>query len=141
MLSAGEKMKIKILLMIKQRCDVLILDEPTNHIDLHVREQLEEVLKEYNGTVILVTHDRYMMDKICNKLLVFEDKKIQRYEYNLNEYLEHINRKKQKVKSDDEILLLKNRISVVLSSLSCAKYGSDEYKKLDEEYKSLIRNT
>ena len=86
-------MKIKLLILIRESYEVLILDEPTNHIDLHVREQLESVLEKYNGTIILVTHDRYMMEKICNKLLVFDNKEIKRYEYNFNEYLEKINDK------------------------------------------------
>ena len=82
-LSLGERMKLKIILMIQEQCEVLILDEPTNHIDLHVREQLEETLRSYNGTIILVTHDRYMLEKICDKLLVFNNKKIRKVKINL----------------------------------------------------------
>lgn len=80
-------MKVKLLIMMKEQCDILIMDEPTNHIDLHVREQLEEILMEFEGTLILVTHDRYMMEKTCDKLLVFNNNKITRYEYGLTEYL------------------------------------------------------
>ena len=104
-LSLGERMKIKLLLLIRESYEVLILDEPTNHIDLHVREQLESVLEKYNGTIILVTHDRYMMEKICNKLLVFDNKEIKRYEYNFNEYLEKINEYiAEKMKRESKLL-------------------------------------
>lgn len=143
-LSLGERMKLKILLMIQEQCEVLILDEPTNHIDLHVREQLEETLRNYNGTIILVTHDRYMLEKICDKLLVFSDKKILRYEYGIHEYLNRFEEKKKKDKNKErknefeERILLENKITYILSCLSNCTIGSDEYKRLDEEYNMLI---
>ena len=127
-------MKIKLLLMIEQNCDILILDEPTNHIDIHVREQLEEILEDFKGTVILVTHDRYMMEKVCNKLLVFENKEIKRYEYGLKDYLDHKEHEKSannsKVNNNvkEQQILLDSRISYVLSKLSICKKDSDEYK-------------
>ncbi len=137
-LSSGEKMKLKILSMIKNECGILIFDEPTNHIDLHVREQLEEVMKSYNGTIILATHDRYMMSRVCNKLLVFKENKILRYEYGINEYLEHENR--QKNNTDEQKLLNENRMAYLISALSCSVPGSEEYIKLDNEYKELIKS-
>lgn len=155
-LSLGERMKLKLLLMINQKCELLILDEPTNHIDLHVRERLEEILESYNGTIILVTHDRYMMEKICDKLLVFEDKKIIRYEYGLREYLEYIERNKVKNKSNSKVknkidnkskdenvfkeskMLLDNKIDYIIGALSQCNPGSEEYIKLDKEYTELI---
>ena len=143
-LSLGERMKLKIILMIQEQCEVLILDEPTNHIDLHVREQLEETLRSYNGTIILVTHDRYMLEKICDKLLVFNNKKIIRYEYGIHEYLNNIekNKKKDKDKKSknklEEKIILENKITYILSCLSSCTIGSEEYKRLDEEYNSLI---
>ena len=143
-LSLGERMKLKIILMIQEQCEVLILDEPTNHIDLHVREQLEETLRSYNGTIILVTHDRYMLEKICDKLLVFNNKKIIRYEYGIHEYLNNIEKNKKKYKDKksknklEEKILLENKITYILSCLSSCTIGSEEYKRLDEEYNSLI---
>ena len=147
-LSLGERMKLKLLLMINQKCELLILDEPTNHIDLHVREQLEEMLESYNGTIILVTHDRYMMEKICDKLLVFEDKKIIRYEYGLREYLEYIEKNKVKNKIDNKSkdenlskeskMILDNKIAYIIGALSKCNPGSEEYIKLDKEYTKLI---
>lgn len=147
-LSLGERMKLKLLLMINQKCELLILDEPTNHIDLHVREQLEEMLESYNGTIILVTHDRYMMEKICDKLLVFEDKKIIRYEYGLREYLEYIEKNKIKNKIDNKSkdenlskeskMILDNKIAYIIGAISKCNPGSEEYIKLDKEYTKLI---
>lgn len=137
-LSLGERMKLKILLMVNSNCDILILDEPTNHIDLHVREQLEEVLQEYNGTIILVTHDRYMLKKVCDKLLVFKDKKIFRYEGGIDEYLNK-NQEKKKESSKEEIMILENKISSTLGKLCLVAVGSKEYVELDLEYKELIK--
>lgn len=147
-LSLGERMKLKILIMIQNQCDVLILDEPTNHIDLHVREQLENILEEYNGTIILVTHDRYMLQKICNKLLVFDNKYIKRYEYGFQEYLNHkeviSNIKKSDIKNDfknkeAEEMIIDNRIAAIISELSFCKAGTEKYIQLDNEYKELLR--
>lgn len=131
-LSLGERMKLKLLTMIRDQCDVLILDEPTNHIDLHVREQLEDMLLGYDGTIILVSHDRYMMEKICDRLLVFKNKTILRYEYGINEYL------KKGQPSKEDRMILENRIACVLGKLSESAVGSEEYMELDEEYKRLL---
>ena len=144
-LSMGERMKVKLLLMIQKKCDILILDEPTNHIDIHVREQLEEILENFKGTLILVTHDRYMMEKICDKLLVFKDKKIERYEYGLKEYLSRKNDKKSHVnlnnkKHDEECrILIDNRITYVLSQLSICRKDSKEYNDLEKEYEESLK--
>ena len=140
-LSLGERMKIKLLLLIRESYEVLILDEPTNHIDLHVREQLESVLEKYNGTIILVTHDRYMMEKICDKLLVFDNKEIKRYEYNFNEYLEKINEKNEKKNMNraEENLIIDNRITFIISELSITNKDSVRYKELEKQYNELIK--
>ena len=132
-------MKIKLLLLIRESYEVLILDEPTNHIDLHVREQLESVLDRYNGTIILVTHDRYMMEKICDKLLVFENKEIKRYEYNFSEYLEKISEKKEKkINRAEENLIIDNRITCIISELSITNKDSVRYKELEKQYNELL---
>ena len=139
-MSLGERMKIKLLLMIRQKCEILILDEPTNHIDIHVREQLESVLDRYNGTIILITHDRYLLSKITNKLLVFENKKIKRYEYGFKEYLEKTNensRIKEKERQNEKIIL-ENRMECIISELSISDSNSKIYKELEREYNELL---
>lgn len=143
-LSLGERMKLKLLLMIKEKCEVLILDEPTNHIDLHVREQLEEALNRYKGTIILVTHDRYMLEKICDKLLVFDKSKITRYEYGINEYLHNLNKKKVQKKANlsreqmEQNMILENRLAYVVGVLSETTPNTPEYEELDKQYNDLM---
>lgn len=68
-LSGGEKARLSIAILMEERPNVLIMDEPTNHLDLQFREVLEKALIEYEGTLILVSHDRYFLDKIPNKFL------------------------------------------------------------------------
>ena len=87
-LSPGEKMKVKLLEPILSDKDFLILDEPTNYLDLQTRETLEKALAAYNGTLLIISHDIYLMQRICNKTIVFEDKQIKRYEDTFAEYLE-----------------------------------------------------
>jgi len=71
--SMGEVTRIRLAELIFKGCNLLILDEPTNHLDLASREQLETTLAEYGGAVLLVSHDRYMLEKLCDRYLVFAE--------------------------------------------------------------------
>ena len=147
-LSMGERMKIKLLQMILEGSELLILDEPTNHMDLMMREQLEEVLASYEGTLILVSHDRYLVEKVCDHLLVFEDQRISRFEGTLSEYSEK--RKEKLASSDDQkkkktlqaqkeaALKREYRLSYLVSTLSMAVKGSAQYEALEKEYEQLL---
>ncbi len=139
-LSLGELTRLRIAQLIVKECDLLLLDEPLNHLDLNSREKLEEVLSDYNGTILLISHDRYMMERICNKLLVFENQRVQRIEYGLREYLEHmsIDKKASKKEKKEEMLLIDNELSVILGELSRHVQGTDEYIRLDTRFKELV---
>ena len=71
-MSMGERVKCKLMKFILEDKDILLLDEPTNHLDLPSREQLEATLAEYKGTLLVVSHDRYLLDKTTNGKLLFE---------------------------------------------------------------------
>ncbi|NIK71618.1 ribosomal protection-like ABC-F family protein [Paenibacillus sp. BK720] len=142
-LSLGERTRIKLSLLMQREQDLLILDEPTNHLDLASREQLEETLSEYRGTLIVVSHDRYLMDKICTKLLVFEDGHIKRIESGYKAFRERTqsvlgsgDRNEQQL--EEEKLVIANRIVSVLAELSMLKPTDIRYVELDEEYKQLL---
>lgn len=138
-LSLGEITRLRIAKLILEECDVLVLDEPLNHLDIYSREKLEEVLKEYDGTIIVVSHDRYMLQKICNKLLIFNDKKILRVEYNLNEYLEHQKKVDKSGKNKlEQKMLIENELSYIIGELSKIPKESAKYKELDERYNKLL---
>jgi macrolide transport system ATP-binding/permease protein len=140
-LSLGEVTRLKLSKLIIEQCNLLILDEPSNHLDIHGREQLEEVLEAYEGTVILVSHDRYMLERLCSKLLVFKGGIIKRLEYGLKEYLarQESSLKKEEVNRnlEEERLLLDNKIALVLGELCSCKKDTEEYKELDQKYIEL----
>lgn len=78
-LSGGEKVRLKLFELIQKKANFLILDEPTNHIDIDTREMLEEALNEYNGTILFISHDRYFIDKISQTTFEIKDEKITKY--------------------------------------------------------------
>ena len=78
-LSGGEKVRLKLFELIQNKCNFIILDEPTNHIDIFTKESLEDALKEYSGTLLFVSHDRYFINKLANKILYIKDKHITEY--------------------------------------------------------------
>jgi ATP-binding cassette subfamily F protein 3 len=79
-LSGGERARISLLKLILERHNTLLLDEPTNHLDVETREALEDALMDYGGTVIVVSHDRYFLNRICDRIFAFEDMKGGSYE-------------------------------------------------------------
>lgn len=81
-LSGGEKVRLKLLELILKNANLLILDEPTNHIDIDTREILEESLLNYDGTILFISHDRYFVNKIATKIVMIQDKKLITYEGN-----------------------------------------------------------
>lgn len=87
-LSGGEKKRVALVRTILHPADVLILDEPTNHLDAQMAAWLENFLKNYRGTVIMVTHDRYFLDKVTNKIYEIDEGKIYSYETNYSGFLE-----------------------------------------------------
>jgi macrolide transport system ATP-binding/permease protein len=87
-ISQGERMKLKLAEPILRQCECLILDEPTNYLDLHAREMLEDALADFPGTLLVVSHDVYLLQKICDKVLLFEDGQIRRLEQSFAEYAE-----------------------------------------------------
>ena len=86
MLSGGEKVRLKLLELLQTKANFLILDEPTNHIDIDTREVLEESLKNYAGTVLFVSHDRYFVNKLANKVVEIENQRINEYIGNYDDF-------------------------------------------------------
>ncbi len=93
-ISGGEKVRIKLLELILKKANFLILDEPTNHIDIDTRELLEESLLDFDGTILFISHDRYFINKIATKIVRFEEKKLVTYNGNYD-YLVHLDSKKK----------------------------------------------
>ena len=89
-LSGGEKVRLKLFELINKKANFLILDEPTNHIDIETRQVLEESLINYKGTVLFVSHDRYFINKVASKLYVIDNQKLTLYLGNYDYYKEKI---------------------------------------------------
>jgi len=93
MLSGGEQSRVRLASLILERPDVLVLDEPTNHLDIPSRETLEEALLEFPGTIIVVSHDRYFLDQVVERLLVIRREGHAIYDGNYSYYVEQIEQK------------------------------------------------
>ena len=89
-LSGGEKVRLILAKLLKQNINFLILDEPTNHIDIETRELLEEAIKEYSGTVLFVSHDRYFINNLAERIVVVKEKRFFSYVGNYDDYLRKI---------------------------------------------------
>lgn len=85
-LSGGEKVRLKLFCLMQDEVNFLILDEPTNHIDITTREILEDTLTEYEGTILFVSHDRYFINKVATKIISIENNKLNEYIGNYDDY-------------------------------------------------------
>lgn len=130
-MSMGERVKCKLMKYILEEKDVLILDEPTNHLDLPSREQLEETLEQYNGTLLVVSHDRYFLEKTTNTKLVFSNHTI----------FKQFNEKESPKREDNEELrlTLETERQEVLGKLSFMTPNNKEYEVLDLRFKELTK--
>lgn len=85
-LSGGEKVRLALCKILRKKPNILILDEPTNHMDIIGKETLERLLSNYTGTVITVSHDRYFVNRVCNRLIVFDGGKVELFDGKYSDY-------------------------------------------------------
>jgi len=138
-LSLGEKTRVKLAMMIQNNNGLLILDEPTNNLDITGRELLENALKSYSGTLILISHDRRLLEEVCNKVIAIKKKKIRRHEKTLKEFLaKDTSVGIDKREREKEKMLLENKIAQVISKISFCKPDTDRYIELDHELNALF---
>ena len=103
-LSGGERAKLCFAIMALNHGNVLVLDEPTNHLDLSTKEVLEDALAEFGGTIILVSHDRYLLNKVASRIIEVKHDEVNSYEGNFDAYSEAVNAARQlKMQSEAEI--------------------------------------
>jgi ATP-binding cassette subfamily F protein 3 len=131
-LSGGEKVRLQLCKILYNKPNFLILDEPTNHMDIASKEHLEDILQDYTGTIIFVSHDRYFVEKIADELIVFENGECNYYKFNYDEYLEKI--KKKVVKEPSKKVKKKIDIAKEKELLREKNYNSQkELQKLENE--------
>ena len=98
-ISGGEKARLALALMIIKPSNLLILDEPTNHLDIPSKQMLEQALSNYNGSALIVSHDRYFISKVANKIVEIKDGQLIKYEGDYKYYKEKkIEEEKEKEK-------------------------------------------
>jgi macrolide transport system ATP-binding/permease protein len=138
-LSLGERTRIKLVMMLLNDLDLLILDEPTNHLDLASRESLEKTLMDFHGSMLIVSHDVYFLEKISNKLLVISDCKIIRKEEGMKELNNPKTSFLSNIEKDEQLMLLQNEITALIGKLSFMSKNDKEYEQLDTELAKLIK--
>ena len=102
LLSGGEKARVQLLKLMLTRANLLLLDEPTNHLDIASREALENALDEYDGTVIVVTHDRYLVNRLADRILHMTADGMKEYIGGYDDYLEALKNDPQKERQEEK---------------------------------------
>ncbi len=139
-LSGGERVKASFAKIICSDFNLLILDEPTNYLDLNSLEVVEEVLREYEHTLLFVSHDRRFINSVANQIMIIEDYKLKTFKGSYEEYMasrtEVRDRKKEQI--EEEILLLETRLTEVISKISMSS-RKDDLELLEVEYRETLR--
>ena len=138
-LSLGERTRIKLVMMLLDEIDLLILDEPTNHLDLASRESLEKTLFDFHGSILVVSHDVYFLEKISTKLLVIEDDKITRKEFGMREFNSALPSNLSNKDKEEEMMVVQNKINAIIGRLSFMNKDEPEYEVLDKELAELLK--
>ncbi|AZV58418.1 ribosomal protection-like ABC-F family protein [Clostridium sp. AWRP] len=132
-LSGGEKCRINLLKLILSKSNFLLLDEPTNHLDITSREALEEALLNYNGTVLVISHDRYFLNKSVNKIYELNENGAKEY---LGNYTYYVEKKKNPLRFEME----EEQSSKTKTQIQHEKKKKRELEKSKREKKSKVRN-
>ena len=134
-LSGGEKVRLELCKILRKNPNLLLLDEPTNHLDILGKENLEEILNSYNGTILFVSHDRYFINKVADSLLVFEHDKIIFFNGKYNEYIEKKKKEKEKINQKSKINQTKtsNKITNSSNNKQKNKTNNSLIKKVEKE--------
>ncbi|WP_320673512.1 ABC-F family ATP-binding cassette domain-containing protein [Prochlorococcus sp. MIT 1341] len=113
LLSGGEKARLALALMLIKPCNLLILDEPTNHLDIPAKEMLEDALREYEGSALLISHDRYFISRVANRIVELKDGELVLYKGNYTYYKEK--KEEEKKASLDAMVLAKKEAKRLLN--------------------------
>lgn len=143
-MSGGERARVSLLKLMLKGSNFLLLDEPTNHLDASSREELEKTLLDYSGTMLIVSHDRYFINKIVDRILLLTNNGVKEYLGNYDYYLERTtaeksgavpteNKKDKKEKTQNDYFLQKQKQSEERKRQTKLKKAEAEIERLDEE--------
>jgi len=143
--SGGWRMRIELAKLLLQKNDLMLLDEPTNHLDMESIIWLENFLKDYPGSIVLVSHDKQFMTSICNRTFDVNNKKIEDYKANYSKYLELRKERREKLaqakkNQDAEIKQMEDNINKFRASATKASFAQSLIKKLDKIERIEIDN-
>lgn len=137
-LSGGERAKLCFAIMALNRGNVLVLDEPTNHLDLSTKEVLEDALAEFGGTIILVSHDRYLLNKVASRIIEIKHDEENSYEGNFDAYSEAVNAARQ-LKMQSEAEIKRAEEEKAYKENKARQYRSKEQRAADAQKRNRIR--
>ena len=145
MLSGGQMKRVALASVLLEEPDLMILDEPTNHLDIEMVEWLEEYLARLNCSLLMATHDRYFLDRVCNEIIEIDDNRIYRYKGNYSCFLRK--RDERLENAEAEVMRARNLMRKELDWMrrqpqaraTKAKYRIDAFYKLEEKAASLRR--
>ena len=137
-LSGGERAKLCFAIMALNRGNVLVLDEPTNHLDLSTKEVLEDALAEFSGTIILVSHDRYLLNKVASRIIEVKHNEVNSYEGNFDAYSEAVNAARQ-LKAQSEAEIKRAEEEKAYKENKAKQYRSKEQRAADAQKRNSIR--
>ncbi len=141
-MSGGERARVSLLKLMLQGSNFLLLDEPTNHLDAASREELENTLLDYGGTLLIISHDRYFINKLADRVLALDKNGVKEYLGNYDYYFEHVKTENQaetsteqkpKQKPQNEYFLNKQRASEERKRQTKLKKTEAEIERLDGE--------
>lgn len=137
-LSGGERAKLCFAIMALNHGNVLVLDEPTNHLDLSTKEVLEDALAEFGGTIILVSHDRYLLNKVASRIIEVKHDEVNSYEGNFDAYSEAVNAARQ-LKMQSEAEIKRAEEEKAYKENKARQYRSKEQRAADAQKRNRIR--
>lgn len=143
-LSGGEKARLSLLEIMLTGANFLLFDEPTNHLDIRSKEMLEEALSDFDGTVFIISHDRYLINKMADKLLVFEGTSVSVYRMSYDDYTEKIavnkvapQKEKQEKKEKSGYLIQKQRQSELRKMQTAVKRAEESIAQCETEIEEI----
>ena len=144
MLSGGERVRLALCKLFLQKPNLLILDEPTNHLDIVGKETLEDILEDFEGTINFVSHDRYFIKKIADKILSFEKDNVSLFDFGYEQYLESLQNKPEIETPPDREAKPKRKFTTPLKERSkkerAVKKTEDKIALLEEQIEQININ-
>lgn len=138
-ISGGERAKLCFAIMMLEHGNVLILDEPTNHLDLSSKDAIEQALEEYTGTIIFVSHDRYLLSKIATRIIELKADGYEVYENNFAKYLDILKQRQEEEKRRTDAEKLE-KAQTAMREKSAVAYKSKQQRSAEAERRKKIKS-